>query len=81
MTSQIASMLVVVEERDFSQGVRSTQGDTGEGKAFHFTAIYIESYEFLKPLSHESDELIVEERDDDCKSLSTISHPSKYQIG
>lgn len=32
MTSQIASMLVVVDERDFSNNVRSTQGDTGEGK-------------------------------------------------
>lgn len=41
----------------------------------------VESYEFLKPLTKESDELVLDERDDDCRSLSAISHPSKYQIG
>jgi hypothetical protein len=58
-------MLVVVDDRDFSIGVRSTQGDNGEGKNLIYSNFTIESYEFLKQLSRETDELVLEERDDD----------------
>jgi hypothetical protein len=81
MTSQIASMLVVVDEGDFSQDRRSTLGDTWEGNFSNYLTITIESYEFIRDFSRETDELILNERHDDCKSLSSVSHPSKYQIG
>jgi hypothetical protein len=81
MTSQIASMLVVVNEGDFSQEVRSTLGDTGEGNVSIYLAIIIESYEFIRNFSRETDELMANERLDDCKSLSSVTHLSKYQIG
>jgi hypothetical protein len=77
MTSQIASMLVVVKERDFNKGLKPSREDETEGN-FHHSLNFLESYEFYKPMGSETEEEAVNER----QNFGTIdSTGSIYQIG